>query len=263
MRTILLQKESTFVVMTNFHLIFIGLMAISCASAQPQAGPEMLDHSAWTNLLQKHVSDEGHVDYAGFEADSLLLNEYLNTLSSHHPDSKTWSKDGQLAYWINVYNAYTVKLIVDHYPVVSIKDIGGKLYKINTAWDVKFIELGGEVYDLNNVEHGILRKEFAEPRIHFAINCASISCPKLHNKAYEAKDLDQQLTEAAESFINDSSKNIITKDKAELSKLFSWFKGDFTEEESLVEFINTYSDVPLDEDVKIDHLDYDWNLNGE
>lgn len=263
MRTILLQKDGTFVSMTNLHLLLIGFLAISCASAQPKVGTELLDHSKWTTLLQKHVTSDGHVDYGGFEADSLKLDEYLTLLGEHHPDPKTWSTDAQIAYWINVYNAYTVKLIVDHYPVESIKDIGGSIYKVNTAWDIKLIELGGETYDLNNIEHSILRKQFDEPRMHFAINCASISCPKLHNKAFEAGNLDQQLTDAAQLFINDNSRNEITPDAAQLSKIFSWFKGDFTKEKSLVEFINMYSETPLNEDARIGHLDYNWSLNGE
>lgn len=220
-------------------------------------------HKAWSALLQKHVSDKGHVAYGDFLKDSTALNGYLKTLSAC-PPSERWTKQERLAYWINAYNAFTVKLVLRHYPVKSIKDIGPRLAipMLNSVWDAKFFAIGGERMSLNHIEHNILRKAFEEPRIHFAIVCASYSCPKLLNVAYSADDLEQQLQGQAVSFINDPKRNRIGKDELELSAIFSWFKGDFTKNGSLVDFIRKYSKTAFSEKPKVSHLDYDWSLNG-
>lgn len=217
-------------------------------------------HKTWNELLAKHVDDKGHVNYKGFIKDKVKFEGYLAALEKEAPQD-SWTKDEQLAFWLNAYNAFTVKLIIDNYPVKSIKDIGGSLYKINTAWDIKFINIGGEEYDLNNIEHGMIRKQFNEPRIHFAANCASASCPILRNEAYVASKLDAQLTDQARTFINDGIRNCITKDKAKLSKLFKWYSGDFTKDQTLIEFINKYADTKMTKSTPIDYIDYGWTLN--
>jgi hypothetical protein len=189
------------------------------------------------------------------------LNDYLAVLSANHPQP-SWDKNDQLAFWINAYNAFTVKLIVKNYPVKSIKELGGAIYKVNTPWDIKFITIGDQVYDLNNIEHGIIRKDFAEPRIHFAVNCASVSCPPLRNEAYVGSKLDAQLNDQATKFINDGKNNIITNKEASLSKLFTWFQGDFeVYGASVRDFINKYAKTKITKKTKISFLDYDWNLN--
>ena len=233
---------------------------MKCAGPTIQSESKPVDHSPWSRLLQNHVSEQGKVDYKGFVKDSLLLNEYLTTLGNNHPNKKFWSRDEQLAYWINAYNAFTVQLIVRNYPVESIKDLGGSIYKINTAWDIKFIKIESEVYDLNNIEHDIIRSNFDEPRIHFAVNCASKSCPLLMNLAFTAAELETQLESIAIKFVN-SGQNDISPEKAELSRIFKWFNGDFTEKMTLVEFLNQYSDVKLKADADINYKEYDWTLN--
>ncbi len=112
-------------------------------------------HQQWDKLLKKHVNASGMVNYKGFQKDKAELDVYLKTLSDSAPQS-SWSADEQKAYWINAYNAFTVALILKHYPVKSIKDIGGKIYKVNTPWDIKFVNIGGKKYDLNNIDHGTL-----------------------------------------------------------------------------------------------------------
>jgi hypothetical protein len=218
------------------------------------------DHAIWTEILQKNVAENGAVNYKGILAEREKFDQYIDVLTSHHPHDG-WSSNEQLAYWINAYNAFTVKLIVDNYPVKSIKELGGKIYKVNTPWDIKFIVIEGEKYDLNNIEHGIIRKQFAEPRIHFAVNCASSSCPALRNEAFTAEKLEVQLEEQASAFVNDTRKNKIAADHAELSKIFSWFKGDFNKESSVIDFINKYSKVKLTDDTKIEFQEYLWDLN--
>lgn len=218
------------------------------------------EHIIFNELLSKYVSVEGVVDYKGFIQDSLEFNKYLNLLALNPPQKK-WSDNQIKAYWINAYNAYTIQLIIRGYPVKSIKDLGGSIYKVNTPWDIKFIHIGNEVYDLNNIEHGILRKDFEEPRVHFAVNCASVSCPRLRNEAYLPEKLDSQLDDQARLFINYTPKNNITNEKAELSKIFSWFRGDFKKDGTVIDFINKYSEVQITEETEISYLEYTWNLN--
>ncbi len=218
-------------------------------------------HQLLDKLLKKHVNAAGLVNYKGFQNDKSEFNAYLKTLSDNAPQ-KSWSENDQKAFWINAYNAYTISLILQNYPVKSIKDIGGKIYKINTAWDIKFINIGREKYDLNNIEHKILRK-FNDPRIHFAIVCASISCAKLRREAYTGSQLEAQLDDQGKDFLNDKAKNKIRADKAELSKYFTWYSGDFTKNGNLVDFINRYSQTKINSNTKISYLDYNWSLNEQ
>jgi len=166
-----------------------------------------VSHQLWDSLLKKHVRPDGFVDYPGFVQDSAELNRYLTLLASTHPDEHTWSREEQMVYWINAYNAFTVKMIVNAYPVSSIKDIRRGIPFVNSVWDIKFIHLGGETYDLDNIEHGILRKKFDDARIHAAINCTSFSCPRLRAEAYTAEKLEDQLDDAMRTFINDPLRN--------------------------------------------------------
>lgn len=219
-----------------------------------------ISHEIWTELLQKYVAN-GKVNYKGFIEDKTRFDEYLNLLNTHHPNDKNWSKNQQLTYWINAYNAYTVELILKNYPIESIKKIKKGLPLISSVWDIEFIKIEGNTYDLNHIEHEILRKQFDEPRIHFAIVCASISCPNLLNEAFTAEKIDAQLTAQARAFINDHSKNQVFVDNTKLSKIFSWFKEDFTKKTTLIEYVNQYSDVKTSSDVKVTYLDYDWGLN--
>ncbi len=243
-----------------FSSILLLVLTLTCCKVKNySSGASPISHSQWDALLQKHVSEEGWVDYSGFIQDSQEVNNYLELLSNNHPDPDSWNQEERLAYWINAYNAYTVKLIMDHYPVNSIKDIKSGIPFINTVWDIKFINIQGQNYDLNNIEHGILRSKFDEPRIHFAVNCASISCPKLQNKAYTADQLDSQLDEAAREFINDPTRNIIKDDQLQLSKIFKWYGGDF--DEDIPEVIRGYTDQVLDEKLKVNYLEYNWQLN--
>lgn len=210
------------------------------------------DHTTWNALLKKYVDTKGNVNYRNFKKDIKKLQGYLDYLAKNTPEAHS-DKNEYLAYYINLYNAATVKLILDNYPVKSIKDI-------NRPWDKKWVKVGSELLSLGHIEHKILRK-MNEPRIHFAINCASFSCPKLLNEAFEASRLESQLQQATGDFINDSTRNIITKDRLELSTIFKWYKKDFTENSSLAEYINPYTSESIDKGAKIEFLKYNWNLN--
>lgn len=221
-----------------------------------------VQHGEWDSLVKKHVAQDGMVDYAGFLKDKKALQHYVDYLSTHQPTAK-WSKNEKLAYWINAYNAFTVKLIVDHYPIKSIKDIKKGIPFVNSVWDIPFIPMGKEKVDLNYIEHSILRKEFKDPRIHAAINCASFSCPLLRNEAYTAHQIDGQLEDAMRKFINDPQRNQIEKSSVKISKIFSWFSGDFKlNGASVIDYLNKYAKKSIDYNAKMDYLDYDWDLNG-
>jgi hypothetical protein len=229
----------------------IILIVSMCSFAYSNA--QKLDHSLWNELLQKHVDKQGNVNYKGFLKDRVQLKKYLNQLSDN-PPQPNWSRNETLAYYINVYNAFTVELILENYPVKSIKDI-------NRPWGRKFFKLGDTNYSLNNIEHDILRS-MDEPRIHFAINCASVSCPKLHNKAFTAAKLEAQLDKLTREFIN-SSENKISENELQLSNIFKWYEKDYLINgiQSLAHYVSQYTDVKINPNAKVTFLDYNWDLN--
>ncbi|GAB5554325.1 MAG: hypothetical protein Sapg2KO_39160 [Saprospiraceae bacterium] len=246
-----------------FFLLAVFLLS-SCEVKDVQSNSMPVKHDDWDALVKQHVNEAGWVDYKGFMADSTKLQNYLDLLRSSHPNKKNWSRNEQLAYWINAYNAFTVKLILDYYPVESIKDIKSGIPFVSSVWDIEFIEIEDQIYSLNNIEHGIIRPKFNEERIHFAVNCASYSCPKLLNEAFCAEHLDQQLDKVTKSFINNPEKNNIKEDRVEISKLLSWYWGDFKKKyNSRIEFINKYSATQVNEDAEVDYLEYIWALNEQ
>lgn len=247
------------------------LLHSSCASTlvnvlnkkvKPVASSSMpIQHDIWDDLMSEHVKSDGTVDYKGIIRDRAQFDQYIKLIEENHPNEKNWSRDESVAYWINAYNAFTVQLIVDNYPVASIKDIKGGITFVSSIWDQKFITIEGHEYDLNNIEQGILRKYYKEPRIHFAVNCASISCPPLANFAFTGEQLQSQLDQMARSFLADQSKNIVSSDHLQLSKIFNWYKSDFTDELNIKEYIDQFTDVEVSPDAKISYLDYSWGLN--
>ena len=248
---------------SSILLLLIGLFFTACAVQDFDSNSQPISHAVFDSLLRQHVNEAGLVDYEGFIQDSVQFKQYLQLLSKHHPNDQNWTREERIAYWINAYNAFTIKLIMDHYPVASIKDIKNGIPFVNTVWDIKFINIEGAEYDLNNIEHGILRPKYEEPRIHFAVNCASISCPKLQRFAYTGEKLDEQLNEAARDFLIDPDKNKISTDKLVLSKILNWYWGDFKDQyDSRAELVNKYVDeVRVNPDAEVDFLDYDWGLN--
>lgn len=222
----------------------------------PVVAPVAFSHTAWDQLLQKHVSAAGKVNYRGFKQDLPALRAYLEQLSTHPPESD-WSRDQRLAYWINVYNAFTVKLIVDNYPTTSITTLeGGK------PWNKRWIRIGDKTYSLDEVENAVIRKQFAEPRIHFAVNCASVSCPELLNRAYTADKLGQQLETQTRAYINNPTHNLLSENKPQVSQLFEWYAADFQQKDgSVVAFINRYAATKIKENATLTYKPYNWNLN--
>ena len=222
-------------------------------------------YAGWSSLLKQEVSERGLVNYRSLRADSLRLNAYLQDLATHMP-SKSWTDNDRLAYWINAYNAYTVQLIIRHYPVKSIKDLGGDKIFVNTPWDKHFIHLGGIAYSLNDIEHRIIRKQFPDNRIHLALVCAAMSCPRLRNEAYTGPNLNAQLDDQGRDFLNNSAKNKLTPaDKPQVSSIFNFYPKDFTKNgsKSVQEFINRYATDKIKPDAMLSYLTYNWALNEQ
>ncbi|NNM22659.1 MAG: DUF547 domain-containing protein [Flavobacteriaceae bacterium] len=214
-----------------------------------------VDHSQWDRLLKKHVDSQGMVDYTGFKEDRSELKSYLKMLSKLEP-TKRWSVQELLAFYINTYNAYTVDLILENYPVKSIKDISG-------PWTRGIVPIGNNNLSLGGIENGILRK-MNEARIHFAINCASISCPKLLNEAYTAGRINEQLDRAAKEFIN-SEKNELDPDKPKLSSIFDWYRKDYLVNGNVdvIGYINQFATTKINPNAELQFMEYDWNLNDQ
>ena len=231
-------------------LLLIILFTLSQTNAQTEV---------FNNLLQNNVNNEGLVDYKSFKKELPKLKKYISYLEKTSPDN-SWSDSKKKAFWINAYNAYTILLILHEYPIKSIMDIKKDG---NTAWKIPFVKIGGETYTLDYIEHEILRKKLFDPKIHVGVNCASISCPKLNNIAFTEDNVENELTKLMTDFVNDSTRNKISKDFLEISEIFNWFKGDFTKKSSLINYLNKYSKTNIISNAKISYLKYDWQLNGK
>lgn len=237
-------------------ILFIALNAIASNQDAPA------DHSVYAKLLRKHVKN-GVVSYKGFKNDEARLDEYLKTLENTLPDKL--DRNEKFAFYINAYNAWTIKLILTGYPgVKSIKDMGSIF---QSPWKKEICRLNGKIMTLDDIEHGILRPEFKDPRVHFAINCASKDCPPLIPEPYYGKILENQLDESAKAFINDTSKNRLKNNTLYISSIFKWFSEDFKDDPR--GFILKYASGELKaglekagDSIKIEYLDYDWSLNG-
>jgi Protein of unknown function, DUF547 len=248
------------------NIIFFTSILSNCFAFKPQphiASP--VSHDIFDKLLKKYVSESGFVNYGGFKKEEKELKKYLDILSSNAPQ-KSWSTEDKLSFWINAYNAFTIQLILDHQDkgLKSIKDIGDKIKIpfVNTPWDIKFITIGGKKMDLNNIEHGIIRKQFKEPRIHFALVCAAVSCPALLNEAYDGSKLNEQLNRQGVVFFNDNQKNEVTKTTAKLSKIMDWYGGDF-KNGTIIEWVNKFVKNKANLNATITYKNYDWALNGK
>lgn len=218
-----------------------------------QAQELKLSHTVWDQLLKKNVSNSGIVNYAGFKAEKTKLEAYLKHLEQFAPESN-WSRNKEMAYWFNLYNAWTVKVIIDKYPVASITDIdGGK------TWNVKRVKSGSKTYSLDEVENKVIRPKFNDGRIHFAVNCAAKSCPPLLNKAWTESNVQSYLEKQTKDFINNTSYNEISAKKVKISKIFEWYAADFGD---IITYLNKYSNTPINKDAKVEYLEYDWKLNG-
>ena len=240
------------------------VQASTSGTKEPRSA--QIDHSKWDELLRKNVSDNGKVNYKAFKLDAKKLDTYLIYLSKI--PIKNYPEKEQLAYWINAYNAFTVDMVVKNYPVKSIKDIRNgrsfvaKLTGSSQVWIEKLrYSFDGEELSLYNIENTKLLKHLFDPRIHFVINCASYSCPRLWNKAYTAENVERVMDMMADEFINDPAKNKISVNSLQLSQIFDWYSNDFTQKGSLIDYLNNYSNIKINAGAKLNFIDYNWSLN--
>src|SRR3989338_2129132 len=242
-------------------VLFIGLALIG----NSQVGLAFdQGHRAWGEILKTYTED-CFVDYLALKESGGALECYLKAVENVSNDEYTrWSKDEKAAFWINVYNAFTIQTIIDHYPTKSIK-------KIPNVWDEKRFATLGKKWSLNQIEHEILRKEFSEPRIHFALVCASLGCPTLRGEPYTANDLNSQLDSQVRDFLADTDKARYDRnsDTLRLSPIFKWYREDFEKTGGVIVFLQTKGKHYLPPDMegkvnprtKISWLGYDWGLN--
>jgi len=261
-----------------------------------QVESESFDHSysSYNNLLNQYVDDDAKVNYQGFIDQTAEFTAFLRTLGSvDENDFQTWTEEQKLAFWINAYNAFTIKAIIDHYPIKRSFSLVGLFYapsnsilQIKGVWTKLQFRAVGRTVTLEEIEHEILRKEFNEPRIHMAINCASISCPDLSSEAYTSGKLEEQLTEASIDFVNNPQKGVLVNmknGKVKLSKIFKWFGEDFIKSYGNNNLFNNYSlkenavlnfsadyinsdetkEYLMNNKLKIGYLGYDWHLNEQ
>lgn len=244
---------------------FLVLAAAPSAAACPSFDQSW---AQWDALLRGHVK-AGTVDYAALHEAPAALDGVLAQMSAVcASDFQKWTKDQQVAFWVNAYNAYTLKLILEHYPLASIKDIG---LLPGAAWRERFIPLGALVgrsteLSLNDVEHEILRKQYPDARLHFALVCASKSCPELRSEAYVGARLGEQLDAAGRHFLADRAKNVLGGTSWKVSSIFKWYREDFERDgPGLVPFLKRFADptVAAVDSPQLEYLKYDWSLNGK
>lgn len=242
-------------------LLWMGCCPGLLWALQPARKP--VDNSLYAALLRKYDTN-GRIDYRGLKADEKQLDAYLKVLAT--TDTGKLDREEQFAFYINAYNAWTLKLVLSGYPgITSIWDLGGRFF--NKPFDKKFIRLDGKQISLDDIENRILRPRFKDPRVHFAINCASKSCPALSAVPYDGKRLNAQLDAATRRFINDPTRNYLKGDTLYASKLFKWYRADF--KTGIIGFFIRFADTPLKEKLirergrlHVRYLPYDWTLNG-
>jgi len=238
--------------------------------AYNKTSTQKIDHSVWNYFLEKNVtqSDDriNRIAYASIsDADKAKLKSYLELMQKILISE--FNRDEQLAYWINLYNATTVNVVINHYPVKSIRDIdiSPGLFS-DGPWGKKLLKIEGRALSLNDIEHGILRPIWKDARIHYAVNCASISCPDLSERAYSAENINEQLDTAATRYISHPRAVRFTDEGIIVSSIYSWFQKDFGERESdVIKHLQHYANHDMTNKLSgiefFEGDDYDWSLN--
>jgi len=230
---------------------------------------DQIDHSSWNSLLHKYVDNDGFVNYAAWKnspSDMAALEGYLNTLSRANPSASS-SRESMIAFWCNAYNAVTVRGIFKEYPTTSIRNHTAKVFGYN-IWHDLLLQVGLKTYSLNSIEHEILRK-VGDSRVHFAIVCASIGCPRLLNEAYAGPQLAEQLTRNTRDFFSRSQNLQVQGSTIKVSSILKWFPEDFgATPEAGIKNLQAYLPANVQPLVasgqfSVGYLSYDWNLNDQ
>ncbi|UPQ88358.1 DUF547 domain-containing protein [Vibrio sinaloensis] len=227
-----------------------------------QSNQATISHQPWQNFLDNYLETSGDntlVRYSDVsKQDKQQLDQYILALAKIDP--RLYSLDEQYAYWVNLYNAITVQLIIEAYPIKSITKLGG-LFSFG-PWDDEVIQVSGKQLSLNDIEHRILRPIWNDPRTHYAVNCASLGCPNLQSQAFTAENTEQLLETAAKEFINSDKGVLVKANSLRLSSIYDWFIADFGNQQQLVDHINHYRSEPITS-VKDANYEYDWDLNKQ
>lgn len=236
-----------------------------------EASIAVIDHDSWQAFLDRYISADAagvnRVDYGAVSADDqAALKRYIADLEAI--PIHQYRRTEQLAYWVNLYNAKTVDIVLDHYPVDSIRDIklGDGLIVVG-PWGAAVLRVSGRPLSLNNIEHAIIRPVWQDQRIHYALNCAAVGCPNLGRKAYRGDTIDVAMTTAAEAYVNDPrGVHVDDRDRVRISKIYAWFREDFGgEPPAVLRSIARYAMPPLRARLegreRIDRYAYDWSLN--
>jgi hypothetical protein len=268
------------------------LLAGSVGLAVEQGKTSEFNYNSFDALLKTYVNDNGMVNYKGLKANRSQLDEFVATLGKLHPKTyEKWNQKDKIAFWLNAYNALTLRAIIDHYPIKSsfTKSLTwpkNSIRQIDGAWNKIKFDIMGQKLTLEHIEHKILRTEFSEPRIHMALVCAAMSCPPLRNEPYIAVKLDKQLDDQTKKFLSDPAKFRLDIDKAilHLSPIFKWFANDFAKSyprhtryrghkgptAAVIWFIDQYLPKQDSQRRSVDsrtykrrYLDYDWSLNEQ
>jgi hypothetical protein len=220
----------------------------------------IVDHSLWQKFLDQYLVIEGEntlIRYAQVnQQDKAHLDNYIDYL--RHTDPRQLTRSQQYPYWVNLYNALTVKIILDAYPISSITKLGG--FFSFGPWDEVVTQIEGKEITLNDIEHRILRPIWQDPRTHYAINCASLGCPNLQSQAFTQANSDSLLNKAAGEFINSSKGVLINNQEIQLSSIYDWFSNDFGTQEQLFAHLKKYRPTISTENKQIEY-DYNWLLN--
>ena len=234
---------------------------------QSFGGTTAMDHSAWAGFLSRHVrpgaDGVARVDYAAAKGDHAALEGYVAQLEATDPTQL--SRDAAMAYWINLYNAKTVDIILDNYPVASIRDIGGGLFS-RGPWDDEVVTVAGQRLSLNDIEHGILRPVWGDPRIHYAVNCASIGCPDLAAQPYTGANLQGMLDQAARTYVNHPRGARVDGGRLTVSSIYEWYQSDFgASDQGVIAHLRQYAEPGLAGQLasvsSVYDDAYDWSLN--
>ena len=251
-------------------------VALLIALSQTMVTARTFDHSVYDQVLRRYVNAEGLVAYTALSTNRNGLDAYIDSLAHYSPDSKPGlfpDQDHELAYWINAYNAFVLRGVIDAYPIASVKDA----FLLSGFFNRQKFVAGGKKLTLNDIENNIIRPRYRDPRIHFAINCAAISCPILENRAFDGPDLDARLEKALDRFTTDPRHVSIEGSTLYLSKVLEWYGDDFSKwfpphhpnpatRPTIINYLYPYLTTEVIQSlsgdaIEIIYRDYDWALN--
>ncbi|MED7820349.1 MULTISPECIES: DUF547 domain-containing protein [unclassified Francisella] len=264
----------------NILLVILAFMAVSLYAAPSaqlwsywdkldQSSTAKIDFKPWQNFLDKYVVQKGDQTFVNYAEVSEKDKENIAKMIDNYAkiDILKYNKNQQLAYWINMYNMLTIQVILQHYPVKSITDIDKGWFGNSKVWDQRVVKINGKELTLNDIEHRIIRPIWHDPRVHSAVNCASISCPNLSKEAYQGNQINAQLNKSFTTWINSSKGFEIKDNNIYISKIFDWYGSDFRDPTEMRQFVAKYltnktkKEAILNDNKTIYYQSYNWNLN--